>query len=204
MTLCKAHIIDSIYEQCGLSKNKSTKSTEKILEIVKSSLRSGENVIISGFGKFCVKEKSQRRGRNLKTGNDLMLDARRVVRFKCSKVLKNKINMDRRRYPRITKRLPFKFKTQDFDISAETINLCCNGVYCTVSSSIPLMTKLKVLLALPHGHKDGELDYLECNGIVVRVEKDKSETNMKSGNNIAIYFDDIGESEKARIESFLA
>jgi len=177
---------------------------ETILKTIKKSLVSGEDVLISGFGKFCVKEKSQRRGRNPETGNDLMLGARKVVIFKCSKVLKNKINTERRRHPRISKRFPFKFKTQDFDIFAETINLCCNGVYCTVNNSIPLMTKLKVVLALPHGHKDDELDYLECNGIVVRVEKDKSETNMKSGNNVAIYFNDIGESEKARIKSFLA
>jgi hypothetical protein len=120
------------------------------------------------------------------------------------KVLKNKINAERRRYPRIPKRLPFKFKTQDFDIFAETINLCCNGVYCTVNNSIPLMTKLKIVLALPYGNKDDELDYLECNGTVVRVEKDKPEANKKSANNIAIYFNDIGESDKAKIKSFLS
>ena len=204
MSLTKSQIIDSIYDQCGFSKNRSTALMETILDTIKKSLVSGEDVLISGFGKFCVKGKGQRRGRNPQTGNDLMLGARRVVIFKCSKVLKDKINRERRRHPRISKRLPFKFKTEDFDIFAETINLCCNGVYCTVNDSVPLMTRLKVVLALPHGRRDDELDYLECNGIVVRVEKDKSEANNKSVNNLAIYFNEIGESEKARLESFLA
>ena len=61
-------------------------------EIVKSTLVSGESVMISGFGKFVVKEKRTRRGRNPATGNDLMLGARRVVTFKCSGMLREKIN----------------------------------------------------------------------------------------------------------------
>jgi integration host factor subunit alpha len=204
MPLTKSKIIESIYNQCGFSKNRSTALMEAILETIKKSLVSGEDVLISGFGKFCVKEKGQRRGRNPQTGNDLMLGARKVVIFKCSKVLKNKINTERRRHPRISKRLPFRFKTQDFNILAETINLCCNGVYCTVNDPIPLMTKLKVVLALPCDEKGDEFDYLECDGIVVRVEQDKPEANKKSVNNIAIYFDGIGESDKRRLKSFLA
>ncbi|MBW1943125.1 MAG: HU family DNA-binding protein, partial [Deltaproteobacteria bacterium] len=58
----------------------------------KGSLEKGEDVLISGFGKFCVKNKQRRRGRNPATGDDLMLGERRVVTFKVSSVLKNKIN----------------------------------------------------------------------------------------------------------------
>ena len=92
MTLTKAEIINSIYNQCGFSKNKSTAMTETILETIKSTLQSDEDVLITGFGKFCVKEKDERRGRNPSTGDDLTLKARRVVTFKCSGVLRDKMN----------------------------------------------------------------------------------------------------------------
>ena len=92
MSLTKADIIDSIYNQCGYSKTKSTDLVESILETIKKTLESGEDILISGFGKFCVKEKNERSGRNPATGNDLTLGARRVVIFRCSPVLKDKIN----------------------------------------------------------------------------------------------------------------
>ena len=92
MTLTKSDIIDSIYNQCGFSRSKSTQLVEATLEIIKSSLESGESILISGFGKFEVKDKHPRNGRNPQTGTDLMLDARRVVTFKCSGVLKDKVN----------------------------------------------------------------------------------------------------------------
>lgn len=92
MTLTKSVIVENIYSQCGLSKNASTRAVESLLEIIKSSLESGEDVLISGFGKFEVKEKNARRGRNPQTGSDLMLGARRVVIFKCSGVLREKMN----------------------------------------------------------------------------------------------------------------
>jgi integration host factor subunit alpha len=59
---------------------------------MKSTLEKGEDVLISGFGKFCVKQKKQRRGRNPATGADLILKERKVVTFKCSGKLRNKIN----------------------------------------------------------------------------------------------------------------
>ena len=65
---------------------------ETLLELIKFTLASGEDVLISGFGKFCVNEKRQRKGRNPATGEDMMLAARRVVTFKCSGQLKKKIN----------------------------------------------------------------------------------------------------------------
>ncbi len=64
MTLTKSHIIDTIAEQNGFSKIKSTATDETILETIKSTLSSGQNVLISGLGKFCVNEKRERRGRN--------------------------------------------------------------------------------------------------------------------------------------------
>ncbi len=92
MTLIKSHLVDAIAEQNGFSKKKSTETVETILEIIKSTLVSGEDVLISGFGKFCVKEKRERKGRNPATGEDMMLAPRRVVTFKCSGKLKDRIN----------------------------------------------------------------------------------------------------------------
>jgi len=92
MTLTKADIIDTIYNQLDIPKTRSTQVVESLIEIIKKTLESGEDVLISGFGKFCVKKKMKRKGRNPQTGNDLMLGERRVVTFKCSGRLKNKIN----------------------------------------------------------------------------------------------------------------
>jgi len=92
MTLTKADIVESIREQFSFSRRQSVKAIETLLEIMKKTLESGEDILVSGFGKFRVKEKSERRGRNPATGDDLMLAARRVVTFKCSGKLKNKIN----------------------------------------------------------------------------------------------------------------
>ena len=92
MTLTKALIIQSISKQTGFPKNKSAEIIETILETIKRSVESGDDVLISGFGKFCVKNKSERRGRNPATGEDMMLSPRRVVTFKCSAKLKAKIN----------------------------------------------------------------------------------------------------------------
>ena len=91
MPLTKAHLIQSIAET-GTTKKKAFETVEALFETIKSTLENGEDVMISRFGKFSVKEKKQRRGRNPATGNDLMLDARRVVTFSCSEVLKDKLN----------------------------------------------------------------------------------------------------------------
>ena len=92
MSLTKAHLIKSTREQCGFSKNKSSNLVESLLELIKSTLESGEDVMISRLGKFCVKDRNERRGRNPQTGEDKMLEARRVVAFRHSHVLKEKIN----------------------------------------------------------------------------------------------------------------
>ena len=76
----------------GYTKNQASEIVEILLELIKSSLESGDDVLISGFGKFCVKEKRQRRGRNPATGKDLILKPRKVVTFRCSGNLRKKIN----------------------------------------------------------------------------------------------------------------
>jgi integration host factor subunit alpha len=91
MTLIKEHLIRRTYDNVGLSKSKSSETVESLFKIMRSTLAAGEDVLISGFGKFCVREKSERRGRNPATGEDMVLGARRVVTFRCSPVLRNKI-----------------------------------------------------------------------------------------------------------------
>jgi integration host factor subunit alpha len=92
MTLTKAIQIESISDQIGFSKNHSSEIVEILLEIIKNSLESGDDVLISGFGKFCIKEKKERKGRNPATGQDMILKSRRVVTFKCSGRLRDRIN----------------------------------------------------------------------------------------------------------------
>lgn len=92
MTVTKADIVQSIMDKIGFTKNQSSEVTETLLEIIKRTLSSGEDVLVSGFGKFCVNEKAERRGRNPATGDSMMLRQRRVVTFKCSGKLKRKIN----------------------------------------------------------------------------------------------------------------
>jgi integration host factor subunit alpha len=70
MTLTKSQIIESIAEQNGFTKKKSPEAVETILEIIKSELESGEDVLISGFSRFCVKDKRERKGRNPATGGE--------------------------------------------------------------------------------------------------------------------------------------
>ena len=92
MTLTKAQIVEEIRHRNGFSRKKSIETVEAMLEIIKESLGSGENVLISGFGKFSVKEKRERKGRNPATGDAMMLAPRKVVTFNCSGKLRKRIN----------------------------------------------------------------------------------------------------------------
>ncbi|MGV7225091.1 MAG: integration host factor subunit alpha [Nitrospinales bacterium] len=92
VTLNKTHIVDSVAVANGYTRNKSFEIVEILLELIKAALESGDDVMISGFGRFCVKEKAKRRGRNPATGKLLVLAPRKVVTFKWSGKLKEKLN----------------------------------------------------------------------------------------------------------------
>ena len=92
MTLTKDQLISSIGNRLGISKFESSRLAESVLETVKTSLSNGEDVLISGFGTFNVRNKTARRGRNPQTGEALTLEPRRVVTFKCSSVMRDRIN----------------------------------------------------------------------------------------------------------------
>jgi integration host factor subunit alpha len=94
MTITKTQIADAIHQELGFPKNRSTELLELLLELIKNKLENSEDVLVSGFGKLCVKSKKQRRGRNPATGEDMMLSRRRVITFRCSHLLRKKINGD--------------------------------------------------------------------------------------------------------------
>jgi len=92
MALTKNDIVERLQAELGFTMSQSIKITEFLLEQIKASLETGNDVLISGFGKFCVKDKNARKGRNPATGENLMLEPRRVVTFKYSGSLRKRVN----------------------------------------------------------------------------------------------------------------
>ena len=92
MSLTKAAIVEQVYTEVGFPRNQSVEIVESLLEIIKATLELGEDLLVSGFGKFTVKAKQERKGRNPATGEDAILPARRVVTFKWSGTLRDKVN----------------------------------------------------------------------------------------------------------------
>ena len=91
-TLTKARIVEAVVETNGYTQKKAFEAVEIMLELIKRTLETGEDVLISGFGKFCVKNKKKRKGRNPATGEDMILAPRNVVTFQCSRKLRERIN----------------------------------------------------------------------------------------------------------------
>ena len=92
MTITKADLVQNVYQKHDLTKAQATEAVEAFLQIAKGCLTRGEDLLISGFGKFNVKKKNSRRGRNPQTGKELVLGVRQVVTFKPSGILREKIN----------------------------------------------------------------------------------------------------------------
>jgi len=105
--------------------------------------------------------------------------------------------IERRRYPRVEKKLPIELLTDKYEISTETKNLSCIGAYCTVDKDIPLLTKLSITLILPKKSEDKCIK-VKCKGVVVRKEIINSNKF-----NIAIFFNDIKETEKNKILRYI-
>jgi integration host factor subunit alpha len=94
MSVTKIDIIDSIYEQLGIPKKECINIVESVFEIMKTELAKGNTVKISGFGKWTVKAKKKRKGRNPKTGKEMVIDARKVITFKSSTILRDEVNSE--------------------------------------------------------------------------------------------------------------
>ena len=95
MALTKMEIVNSIYRQIGIPKTECVQITESIFDIIKEELENGNLVMISGFGKWTVRAKRKRNGRNPKTGEPIVIDARKVVTFKPSSSLRDDLNTDK-------------------------------------------------------------------------------------------------------------
>lgn len=115
MALTKSGIIKQVCNELACPRNQSVEIVESLLETIKATLASGDDLLVSGFGKFLVRDKKPRKGRNLVTGKTVTLPARRVVTFRCSGKLREKVNVtmktgsDRRRYPRRTAAFAVKY-----------------------------------------------------------------------------------------------
>jgi len=90
--MTKADIVESIFEKVGFSKKDVTEVVEFVFETIKDSLEKGDNVKISGFGNFVIRQKRARRGRNPQTGEALTITERKVLTFKPSHILKDAVN----------------------------------------------------------------------------------------------------------------
>jgi integration host factor subunit alpha len=104
-TMTKAHIVETLFAKNVFTKGESAQVIETLFEIIKHTLEQREDVLITGFGKFCVSEKHQRRGRNPQTGEPILLPPRRVVTFKCSGILREKMNRDEKKEPKSPSKL---------------------------------------------------------------------------------------------------
>ncbi|MFC1753449.1 PilZ domain-containing protein [Thermoproteota archaeon] len=107
---------------------------------------------------------------------------------------------EKRRHPRIAKNLPIRIKDGDFDIVTETKNISCTGIYCQVDRYFPPFTKIKTKILLPAKTKNKH-QYIECDGIVVRIEKDGND--LEEQYNIAIYFNEISKTSVQKISRFI-
>ncbi len=97
MAFTKKDLIEAVVQKTMMERKRSSEIIEVLLGTIKETLESGDDLLISGFGKFCVNEKNARRGRNPATGDSMMLPKRRVVTFQCSKILRDKVNHNPRK-----------------------------------------------------------------------------------------------------------
>jgi len=98
-TLTKARIVENLLAKNLFTKTQSAQIIEAVFELLRQSLEEGDDVLISGFGKFCVREKQQRRSRNPQSGEPIMLPPRKVVTCRCSGILRDKINREKEKQP---------------------------------------------------------------------------------------------------------
>ncbi len=110
-----------------------------------------------------------------------------------------KSNADYRKYPRIRRRFKFQLKMDDGIIPAETIDLSYNGALCSMDRQIPAMTRLNIVIEL----RDGDnLEYVQCNGVVIRSDEVQSDAGPSGIFQTAIFFDDIAFSELRKLTKF--
>ncbi len=95
--MTKADLIDAVYEEFDFSKKESAEIVETMLDIIKENLENGDNVKLSGFGSFNIRDKRARRGRNPQTGEDMTISQRRVLTFRASNILRDELNKSQKK-----------------------------------------------------------------------------------------------------------
>ncbi len=106
---------------------------------------------------------------------------------------------ERRKHVRVSAQLPLKLFGEEADFITKSINLSCGGLYCEVNDYIPVMTRLKILMLLPTGKRSYKI---ECEGIVVRIEPEHSQTHLNHYR-IAIFFNRIKRSDRTKIAEYV-
>jgi integration host factor subunit alpha len=135
MALTKQRIIKQVHNELGFPRNQTAAVVESLLEIIKATLASGDDMLVSGFGKFCVRDKKARKGRDLVTGEHIVLPARRVVTFRCSGKLREKVNLamkagpDRRRHPRNAAAFAVQYTVNAVTYRDLVRNVSAGGIY---------------------------------------------------------------------------
>lgn len=110
------------------------------------------------------------------------------------------IKKEKRRYPRVEKRLPLKIAANGYEFVTTTQNISCVGAYCHVNKYIPPFTKIMVRLTLPIMTNNENKNYsLECKGVVVRTEDVE-----EGGFNIALFFNEIRNNQRRKISQYLS
>ncbi len=109
------------------------------------------------------------------------------------------IPLEKRRHPRISKKLRLNLQADESGFRAESVNLSSNGVYCIIDHAIPFMANVKIFMALPKNETEHDTDNIECDGVVVRVDDGDCNGECR----IAIFFNDIGVYEQRKLDAYI-
>ena len=117
---------------------------------------------------------------------------------------KESILSEKRRHPRIQKKLRIDLHADESGFRAESVNLSRNGVYCKVDPAIPFMANVKISMALPENETERESNNIQCVGVVVRVDEHVDSVDCNGGCRVAIFFNEIGEYEQQKLDAYIA
>ena len=111
---------------------------------------------------------------------------------------------EKRRHPRIPKKLRFDVYADESELQVESINLSRNGVCCKIDHALPFMANVKIIMALPKSETEHAPDNIGCYGVVVRVDEHADSTDCNGGCRVAIFFNEIGEYEQQKLDAYIA
>lgn len=113
------------------------------------------------------------------------------------------MHSDRRQHERIPQKIKFDLHSDEMIHHAESVNLSLNGVYCKINEPVAFMSRVKLTLSLPTGTVPESAEKIECRGVVVRTDQIEKLSNQNGDNNMAIFFDEIGDKEQHKLAAYL-